>query len=216
MGQFKALMYKNFKLQSKNACSSIFQLVVPIICVLIVLSLQQLAISLSENNEKQFPVDMPFNVATMLNLPLTGEWANKYAGIKSCLKVNKYGFSNQGDMETQKFVDEQLYFNNDKHLRNFICRKKDKPEMISPFFNKTIVNTIDELNWDIKEEMNIVYDSELAYREDHTTPSDGYYLFHEANLDKINVTIMSNNMNNQMYHRPNGQTQISFGTVPVK
>lgn len=215
MGQFRALMYKNLKLQSKNACSSIIQLLVPVVCVLIVLSMQQLAKTLSEKNQKPMPVDLPFEVATILNFPLSGDYAKKYGGIRSCLKANKYGFEDKNDKASQTFVDHNLFFDNRKHLRNFICHKKDHYDTISPFFNKTETSSVEDMNSDVKDEMRIVYDSELAYREDHMTPSDGYYLFHEANINRINATIMSNNMNNQFYHRPNGQTQLNFGNIPV-
>lgn len=214
MGQFRALMYKNYKLQSKNACSSIFQLILPLVCIIIILSLQQLAKSLADKNEPNTPGGMPFNAFTILNNELTGDLASKYLGIHSCLRMNKYGFSNKDDAASQSFVTDNLLFDNKQHMRNYECKVKDQTYM-SPHFQQTNINDYHGLNKDMAEEMSSVYDSKLSENDTNPDPSDGYYLFHEANRNKIKATLVSNNMNNQLYHRANGQTQLWFGDIPV-
>lgn len=214
-------MYKNVKLQTKNACSSIFQMLVPVICVLIVLSLQQLARSLADNNGKMLPPDFPFQIATMLNIPYHkipgyAKEVESKLGIKSCIKINKYGFASSMSKPDQSYITKDLFFDNSPHLRSEICTKAHKDlHIMSPYYNVTDVTTFDEMNANIMEDMKVVYESKLAYREDHPLPVDGFYLFKEANKNKIDVTIMSNNMNNQLYHRPNGQTQLWLENVPV-
>jgi ABC-type multidrug transport system ATPase subunit len=50
MGQFSGLLYKNLKIQSKNKCGVICQLLTPMICLLIIFGLQKLVDSLKFND----------------------------------------------------------------------------------------------------------------------------------------------------------------------
>lgn len=214
MGQFRALMYKNYKLQSKNAFSTLFQILLPLVCIVIILSLQQLAKNLANKNEPVTPGGLPFNSFTILNNYLSGDLVEKYLGIHSCLRMNKYGFSDMSDTKGQSFVTENLLFDNKQHMRNVECTVDNKT-YTSPNFDKLDIKDYQDINQSMADEMKIVYDSSLADNDKHIQPSDGYYLFHEANKNKIKVTLVSNNMNNQLYHRANGQTQLWFGDIPV-
>lgn len=216
MGQFRALMYKNIKLQSKSPCSSIFQVILPVVCILIIYSLQQLAGVLSDLTEDVIPANLPFNSIAPLNLPVQlGSDFFDSGDESSCYKINKYGFSDTNDAASKKFVQDSLMFNNQKHLRNLVCKQNKTNPLMSPYFNLTDANTYDDLNKDMKAEMDLVYQANLVNLKNTTIPFDGYYLFHKANRNGINATLLSNNMNNQLYHRPNSQTEILAKGIPV-
>ncbi len=210
------MLYKNFKIMTKQTVSTLMLLTVPIMCLFLALLLQRLAKYMSEKSHIDPPFNLPFGGFYPINIPLDLPFMNETFGIKSCLRMNKYAFTPKADYYDQLFVDKSLGFNTYAGIRNTICNMGPDHGIISPHFNKTSAHTFDEMNKDLIGQMDKIYDSELNKLQKSYEPTEGYYLFDSASKSGISATLQSNNMINFFYHHRSLQTSIFPKEVPVE
>jgi hypothetical protein len=214
MSQLYALLYKNAVIMSKQKGSSLMMLIVPILCLLMALSLQLLAKSLSLKHKIDPPFDLPLGGVYPINLPYQNEKVNDL-GVQTCLRMNKYGFTASSKPEDETFVNINVKFTSTDSKRAFNCKAASAGNVQSPDFKKTPSKTSDETNTEILKQMEVLYDSDLSAIQQSYTPTEGFYLFESANKNSIKATIQSNNFVNFLYHHQSLQTSIYLKGIPV-
>ena len=212
MSQFTALLYKNYKLATRQWVTSLFQLLSPIFCIVCVLVLQFLAKQQSEKQNIKPPFEIPFGGLYPINIPLD-LFKVKEFGVNSCMRMNKYAFSKSSDQNSIKFIDEFLGFQKSSGIRNGICQRPGMRPFPSPHFNKTSFSTSDQINDDLLQDMERFYGTNIKKIFVSEIPVDGYYLFNNASQSEVSATLFSNNMNIQFYHRANSQTGVVWQVV---
>jgi hypothetical protein len=215
MSQLYALLYKNFKIMSKQRTSTLMMLVTPVMCLVMAFSLQKLAKKLADEHPVNPPFDIPFGAAYPINFPLYDK-EKKSIGVQTCIRMNKYGFSNGYDAQTEYFVDRVLNFNTTSGVRRTICQSDPSYGIISPHFNKTLLSNFTQTNKDIMDQMEDLYESELSWLQYNYNPVEGYYIFDKASFDGISGTLQSNNMVNFLYHHRSLQNSIFIHGIPVR
>jgi hypothetical protein len=215
MSQLYALLYKNFKIMAKQTASTLMLLLVPIMCLFLALLLQRLARYISDKYRFEPPFNVPFGAFYPINIPVDNPVVNDVVGIMSCLRMNKYAFTSTAGYYDQLFVDKTLNFNGYAGIRNSLCYENPAHGIISPFFNKTSVRSIAEMNQDLVDQMDKLTDSNLDDIQRAYEPTDGYYLFNSASESGISATLQSNNMINFFYHHRSLQTCIIPKGIPV-
>lgn len=214
MSQLFSLFYKNFKITTRQRNTTIFQFFSPMICILCVLLLQILGRAQADKTNIKPPIDIPFNGFYPINFPMNLFNSSAF-GSKSCLRINKYGFTEKSDDLSRDFVNQYIGFQKLSGLRNHVCKRSGNKPIMSPSFNQTTLQTSNQVQEEILKEMENRYGVDIINNQFNEFPSDGYYLFENANKSKVTATIFSNNMNVQLYHRANMQTQAIFAGFPV-
>lgn len=214
LNELIGLLYKNFKLQLRTPCATLFQITMPIFCVLISFTLQKLAFTLSHQDISPSNITLPVSFVVPLNIPDDVPYYKEFFKPWSCLKINKFGFVEGVPKEEKDFVYEKLFFDNSKvnYRKSFCDDKRTKTQTVAPFFNETYVKKFEDMNEDIlkNEFPTLLEHFDKSKIQFNPIPTDGYFLFSKINANKIAATLMSNNMNNQFYHRGNMQTQMIF------
>ena len=214
INQLIALFYKNFKLQLRTPFATLFQILLPICCVLIAYSLQSFAHSKAGESSKPIP-SSPLTYTVPLNFPESEQPFKSFFKPQSCLKINRFAFGKDVEDSEKEFVKKKLTFDNSWGFRKENCTYKQndtKKWLISPYFNETQVSDPDEMNkWVSDNELKLFNNGSfnIKERQTYTYPLDGFTLFKKATKSKVAMTIMSNNLNNQYLHRGNYQTQMN-------
>lgn len=200
---------------AKQTASSLMILLVPIMCLGLALLLQRLAKYISDQNHVVPPFNLPVGGFFPINIPLDFPGIEENFGLSSCLRMNRYGFTPKADYFDRLFVDKSLGFDSYAGIRKSICKMGPEHGIISPHFNKTSVHSVEEMNKDLIDQMEKIYDSELNLIQKSYEPTEGYYLFDKASEGGISVTLQSNNMINNFYHHRSLQTCIEPQKIPV-
>ena len=85
-------MYKSFKLQSRNCCSNICQIVTPIICLLFTVFVRIIVEGITTGAVNSYAFPQPFNMPIM-------NWAVRSQFNLSCQELYYY----QGDLSSYEF-----------------------------------------------------------------------------------------------------------------
>lgn len=213
MTQLKALLYKDTKLATRQWVTTLFQILSPIFCILCIYELESLAKVQSDKQNIKPPFEIPFGGLYPINMPIDIVDMVDY-GVVSCLKMNKYAFTDKADKQSIDFIDHFVGFQSSSGIRTSVC-KIPKLTINSPYFNKTHAKTMDDIQDDIFDELKRYEGTRLDQIWKSLIPSDSYYLFDKVDHNKVSGTLMSNNLNLLTYHRANGQTLIAFKNFPV-
>lgn len=209
MAQFSALLYKNLKIIVRQWPTTLLQILSPLFCIGFVVILQYVAQNRANTIDIKPPFEIPFGGLFPINLPFDLIRA-KDLGFESCLRNNKYAFTSETTSDDVTFVDKYIGFSRMSGIRNFVCYDYDHRATMSPSFSRTTNATADSISREILDEMEHFYGTKIPQVKSSQIPTDGFYLFSEANLNRVAGTIFSNNFNVQYFHRDNGQTMLNF------
>jgi len=206
--QSRALLQKNFALQSKQKGTNICQILIPLSCLVITLIFKLLA-KQELNKIYTFDVGMPY----FFNVPYSKVYNQSLSPLKTstCLEWYLYDFKNDASQETKSYIhrDGGLLSNilpDDQDARKYFMCPEYKREM--PYFEKAKEKGINEQMFESLQEIN-----SQAFDDDVDTAGldilpDGAITFYEANDKSLSYKLQINDVRLAEYHRGNGVSKI--------
>lgn len=217
--QIRALLRKSVTLQLRQKGTNCCQIFTPILCLLLVYLMKEIASSQLEKNQN-IPVELE-TVPRILNPPLV---SNKVIYDLLGLNVDSceqwyYFDTKSSDPSVAEFIGTLTgeYSDNSTtrsgllgKISNYQCDSNMKR---NPFFNKP-QSTINE---DIYDTLKIMNENPIRYKESiyNSLLPDGAVTFYEANSTHLKYKAQINDNRFMSYHRNNGITKINLGSYSL-
>lgn len=216
--QLKALLFKNIKIQSRQPCTNICQILTPIICLIFSILIRNVAIS-------KIPTD---NDSIFTKFPTIPQKFNDYTledfapdlVKRACTQWYAFEVKRQGDLH---FVGSRNGVDKDDGLlskiRDTYIKKcpynmsKTLPYEIKQFKPPIFLNQNKSVNVDIYDTIyyfNNLTDDDLRHTSALDKMADGAITFIEASNQKLEADLKINDLRLLDYHRPDGVTRIRF------
>jgi ABC-type multidrug transport system ATPase subunit len=209
--QIRALVRKNASLQWKLKCTNCCQILTPLICLLFIVLIKQLA-----ETQSGVVINYIMPVPFLFNIPyksLYNAVPNDPINISECLQWYEFGFDPSADNETMTYVGQNNGFANGtsgllSRIWGWECQNSQNESQLMPFFNQTT----DSIDDDIYEDVTVL--NEEPYNRYVDMPNlqilpDGAITFYNASDTNLTFKIQINDLRIPEYHRNNGVTKFS-------
>lgn len=208
--QIRALLRKSITLQLRQKGTNICQILTPILCLLLVYLMKEIAGSQLDKNQ-DIPVDLE-TIPRILNPPLVPNYVlYNLVGmdVTSCEQWYMYNIDSS-DPSVAEFVgnltgDDDSYSQSGLlgEIPNYICNTNGKK---NPYFAKPY-STINE---DIYDTLKIMNENPIRNHESIylSTLPDGAVTFYSANTTHLKYKAQINDNRFSSYHRDNGITKL--------